>query len=131
MEETVNAGPEHTAGPNRMADDAQHLADGSAEMIDTGEKAPAIIELRGVLNVTAALPTAKQFIEHRGRDIFVDGANVQHLGGQGLQILLSALRTWTEDGLSFVLGNCSEKMIADLKLFGFEPHYFTAVESLP
>eukprot|EP01037_Dinobryon_pediforme_P016508 gene16508-16686_t len=103
MEETVNAGPEHTAGPNRMADDAQHLADGSAEMIDTGEKAPAIIELRGVLNVTAALPTAKQFIEHRGRDIFVDGANVQHLGGQGLQILLSALRTWTEDVLAMTM----------------------------
>ena len=131
MEETVNASPERAAGAKNMTGGAQHLPNPLSSMTDAGEKTPVIIELRSVLNVTAALPTAKQFIEHRGNDVFVDGSNVQHLGGQGLQILVSALRSWTEDGLSFVLGNCSDKMIADLKLFGFEPHYFTAVESLP
>jgi len=103
----------------------------TGQMVEDDTHGPVIIQLRPVLNVTSAMATARQFIDQRGRDVVVDASQVQHLGGQSLQILLSAVRSWTEDGQSFALGDCSDRFLEDLKLFGFEPHHFTAAESIP
>lgn len=132
-EEPTEPGSEYEAQKeSETAPDLHEQTDlagsGSAEYEPDG---PAILQLRPVLNVTSAMVTARQFMELRGRNICVDASQVQHLGGQSLQILLSACRSWADDGNAFVLGECSEKFIDDLKLFGFAPHQFTAVETLP
>ena len=124
-EDAAQNGPHTTPDAPVQADFAE--ADG----IDDGPDGFAIVRLRPVLNVTSAMATARQFLELRGRNIRVDASQVQHLGGQTVQILLSACRSWAEDGNAFAIAECSEKFIDDLKLFGFAPHQFTAVETLP
>jgi chemotaxis protein CheX len=89
---------------------------------------PYTIQLPDILNITAATPLAKTFLEHRGADIVADASKVQHLGAQGLQVLLSAARTWSADGVAFSLAGCSDRMLEDLKLFGVEPHNFSTAE---
>jgi chemotaxis protein CheX len=131
-EESVSPDSETEAGDLSKAELKAEPPAGSESQIEIDDPTGlAIIKLKSVLNVTSAMATARQFLDLRGRDVIVDASQVQHLGGQTLQILLSAVRIWSEDGHSFALSECSDKFIDDLKLFGFAPHQFTAVESLP
>lgn len=45
----------------------------------------------------------RDLLARRGADLDLSGAEVQRLNGLGLQTLLSAFRTWREDGFSLRL----------------------------
>lgn len=59
-------------------------------------------------------------MEHRGRPLVLDGSQVDRLGGLCLQVLVSAHKTWAEDGQEFRLENSSDELRQKLALFGSE-----------
>jgi chemotaxis protein CheX len=52
-----------------------------------------VIELPDVLDLKAATPLTVEFLSMRGRPLDVDASRVERLGGQCLQVLLSAAKT--------------------------------------
>ena len=78
----------------------------------------AALELPPLLDITAAGPLAAQLLDLRGRDLAIDAAHVQRLGGQCLQVLLSAEHTWRADGANFAIEAASDRFLADWRLFG-------------
>ncbi len=83
--------------------------------IDT--PAPSL-QLAEVLNLSAAAPLAKVLSQMRGGDAVVDASQVQHVGAQCVQVLLSAASTWSAEGSSFRIVNRSAGFIASLQLLG-------------
>lgn len=82
------------------------------------------IKLAAALDFRAAGPLRDQFLAQRGKPIEVDGADVQRIGGQCIQVLMSAQRTWTQDGVDFALANASPEMLRALGHVGMDS-YFT------
>lgn len=46
----------------------------------------------------------------RGSDLVLDAADLERLGGLGLQLLLSARSTWAADGRSLSLANVTDAL---------------------
>lgn len=76
------------------------------------------LELPEVLDLKAAAPLAAEFLAHRGGELSVDASRVQRLGGQCLQVLLSAAMTWKADELPFALVNPSDDFLGGLARLG-------------
>ena len=55
----------------------------------------------------SAAPLQAELLAHRGQDLDLDATAVVRLGGQCLQILLAAKRTWQADGREVRLLNVS------------------------
>lgn len=83
-----------------------------------GGEAPQTIALHPVLDLAAAAPLAEALRAARGRPVLLDASAVQRLGGQCLQVLLSAAATWATDGAAFAISAPSENFAADLGLLG-------------
>lgn len=77
-----------------------------------------VLELPEVLDLKAAAPLASAFLEKRGTEIVVDASRVERLGGQCLQVLLSASFTWRADELSFGVVDASAGFLDALALLG-------------
>jgi len=77
--------------------------------------------LPAVLDLKAASQLMEMFLAHRGENLYLDGHEVQRVGGQCLQVLLCAKKAWAEDGYSLLLDNISEEAVAALELLGVEP----------
>ena len=60
--------------------------------------------------------------------IVVDGSSVHQLGAQCVQVLLSAKRTWSADGVALSIVNCPPRMIEDLRLLGIDLTTLTSGE---
>jgi len=58
------------------------------------------LQLPEVLDMNAAAPLAGELVTYRGNDLQVDASQVHRIGGQGVQVLLSALATWQQDGFN-------------------------------
>lgn len=58
------------------------------------------------------------FKRHRGRALKVDASAVRRVGAQGMQILLSATRTWASDGYALSVENPSAELIDAAHLLG-------------
>ncbi|MGD0763433.1 MAG: STAS domain-containing protein [Roseiarcus sp.] len=80
------------------------------------------------LDLPAARPLAKALLERRGKPIVVDGSSVHQLGAQCVQVLLSAKRTWSADGVALSIVNCAPRMIEDLRLLGIDLTTLTSGE---
>jgi chemotaxis protein CheX len=72
------------------------------------------------LDLNAAEPLRQALVEQRGHPLVLDGSQVERLGGLCLQVLLSAQKTWAEDGQEFRLERCSPELMQQLQLFGAE-----------
>lgn len=70
------------------------------------------------LDLAAATPLAKTLLERRGQPIVIDGTAVNQLGAQCVQVLLSAKKTWSADGVPLSFVNCAPRMIEDLQHLG-------------
>lgn len=125
MEAVVELPPEIMA----MMAAAEATATGEPESSDTAlPDAAGTMEfpeseafvLPSVLDITAAKPLHEALLERRGRSLAVDASEVKRLGGQCLQLLLSAGLTWRADGQIITLTGASEAFERDLKLFGIE-----------
>lgn len=60
----------------------------------------------------------------QGADITLDGSGVTHLGSCGLQLLISAAKTWDRDGHSLRVVNPSDRFIDHLTTLGLAPDAF-------
>ena len=74
--------------------------------------------LPAVVDFASAAALRSGLLEHRGSDLEVDAAAVQRIGGLGLQILLSAARSWRSDGLKFAITGASTPFNEVLSLTG-------------
>lgn len=86
----------------------------------------AVVSLAPTLDLQAAEPLRAELMALRGRPLVVDGSQVARLGGLCLQVLLSARRTWAEDGLALSLDKPSQAFVDQVAAFGgpelhFEP----------
>jgi chemotaxis protein CheX len=86
--------------------------------MDSQADTPAALSLPAVLDLNAAAPLARELGDLRGRPLILDGSAVQRLGGQCLQVLLSAKATWAADGQDFSLAGPSDELTAALALAG-------------
>lgn len=89
-----------------------------------------ILALPSILDLKAASPLASEFLARRGEELSVDASQVQRLGGQCLQVLLSAVMTWRADELPFAVVNASPDFIEGLRRLGITPDEFID-EELP
>jgi chemotaxis protein CheX len=93
---------------------------GRVAMADASEPAQndLLLQLPAVLDLKAAGPLAAAFLARRGTEIIVGAGDVQRLGGQCLQVLLSAQASWGEDDQRMVFETPSPEFVAALHLFG-------------
>lgn len=87
----------------------------------TATGTPTRVALPEVLDLTAAGPLARSLLAVRGSDVEVDASQVRRLGGQCLQVLLSAVNTWRADGNSLGVVAPSAEFSAGLKQLGLAP----------
>ena len=76
------------------------------------------ITLAPRLDLSTASTTAEAIRNQRGTDLTLDASQVTHLGGLGLQVILSAARTWAQDGTFLTIEPRSEAFNEALALFG-------------
>jgi len=70
------------------------------------------------LDMTAAGPLHKALLARRGQPITLDASQVRRVGGQCLQVLLSAQTTWAADGAAFEITDPSTEFADGLALMG-------------
>lgn len=81
------------------------------------------IELAAVLDLRAAAPLVNELRAARGADVAISAANVERMGAQCAQALLSAAKTWTADGHRLRIASPSEAFTRALRLLGIDlPH---------
>lgn len=86
---------------------------------DTGSFEP--LKLPKSLDLRAAAPLLAQFEALRGRPVSVDASDVEQVGAQCVQILVSAQQTWLRDGLLMTLVEPSAEFADALRLMGISP----------
>ena len=76
------------------------------------------VTLGDALDMTAAGPLVTELLGHRGQPVSLNAAGVRRLGGQCLQVLLSARSTWSADGQPFEIVEPSPEFTEGLALMG-------------
>jgi chemotaxis protein CheX len=79
---------------------------------------PQILTLSDSLGMTAAGPLVRDLLERRGQPITLDASQVRRVGGQCLQVLLSAQAAWAADGAVFQIVDPSPEFADGLALMG-------------
>jgi chemotaxis protein CheX len=79
---------------------------------------PVTVRLAEVLDLKAAGGLHGELLPLRGQDVTLDASLVTRLGGQCLQVLLSAIETWKADGRTLSFDQPSPAFIESLELFG-------------
>lgn len=76
------------------------------------------VQLPEVLDIRAAGPLASQLLGARGKQLIIDASNVQQIGAQCAQVLLSAKFTWSADAAPLTISNPSDTFIDALETLG-------------
>ena len=76
------------------------------------------VTLGDALDMTAAGPLVAELLGHRGQPVSLNAAGVRRLGGQCLQVLLSARSPWSADGQPFEIVEPSPEFTEGLALMG-------------
>lgn len=92
----------------------------------TAEAQP--IALPSALDLAAAGPLTKSFIDRRGGDLEVDASAVDRFGALCLQVLISARKTWAADGKTLSFSNPSDAFLEGLRRFGVPQDFFLPQE---
>lgn len=79
---------------------------------------PIVVNLSPVLDLQAAEPLRAELMALRGRPLTLDASQVTRLGGLCLQVLMSARKTWAEDGLNLTVQQQSSVFSGQLAAFG-------------
>ncbi len=87
------------------------------------------IALAEVLDLKAATTLASELMAARGGDVALDGASVQRLGAQCLQVIMSAHATWNKEGGTLQIINPSHDLIEGLELLGVDPAGYCVKEA--
>ena len=92
-----------------------------AEMTALATSTTATLPLPAILDLAAAAPLTERLLAARGSDLSIDAADVLRVGGQCLQVLLAAAKTWSADRASFEIARPSAEFVEALQRFGIEP----------
>jgi chemotaxis protein CheX len=91
-------------------------------LLDETLDLPSHLDAKSVVALQSAL------LERRGRALGLNGEHVAHVGGLGLQLLLSAEETWRADGQILTIFSPSEAMAGGLARLGAADLLNRAVE---
>lgn len=67
--------------------------------------------------------------EARGEDVSLDASKVTHLGACGLQLLISARKTWDRDGHTLSVTSATDRFHDHIQLLGYEGKFFEKSEA--
>ncbi|PRY26994.1 STAS domain-containing protein [Aliiruegeria haliotis] len=81
------------------------------------------------LDLPAAAPIADALKDLVGDDLELDASGVRQVGTPGLQVLLSARRSWGEAGRRLTLCDPSEALVEQLSILGLAPEALTTSPS--
>jgi chemotaxis protein CheX len=70
------------------------------------------------LDTSTAKVLRTELLAHRGQPLTVDASRIQCGGTLGLQVLLSAAKTWEADAISFSVVNPSQTFLESLEILG-------------
>ncbi|MGP0060558.1 MAG: STAS domain-containing protein [Beijerinckiaceae bacterium] len=87
--------------------------------------------LPSILDLKAATPLVETLLPLRGGDLLVDASNAERLGGQCLQVLVSAVATWQADGFSLEFAKPSDAFIEGLAVLGTKLEDLLAAGHVP
>lgn len=90
-----------------------------------GQGGTASLKLASELDITAASPLAAELGGLRGNNLSVDASGVERVGGQCLQVLLSAVATWEADGAGLEIAEPSENFVAAVHTAGLDIAQFS------
>lgn len=76
------------------------------------------VTLGDALDMTAAAPLVAELLGHRGNPVSLNASAVRRVGGQCLQVLLSARSTWSADGQPFEIVEPSPEFAEGLAQMG-------------
>jgi chemotaxis protein CheX len=76
------------------------------------------LQLPEVLDVTFAGPLAETLLALRGSPLAIDAAQVQRVGAQCVQVIMSAVATWRADQVVLSLVEPSQEFRDALSLLG-------------
>ena len=76
------------------------------------------------LDIKAAAPLAAGLIAARGADLALDAAQVERIGAQCLQVLLSAAATWGADGQELAIEVPSAAFTEAVRIAGLDLSHF-------
>ncbi|MFZ4607430.1 MAG: STAS domain-containing protein [Caulobacter sp.] len=82
---------------------------------------PTIITLPQQLDGATAAALRASLLAARGGPVALDGSGVTRFGALGLQVLLAAARTWSEDTFAFELSDPSPALEQGLRQLGATP----------
>lgn len=77
-----------------------------------------VLTLPERLDLPAAVDLAEAFSSRRGRDLAVNCTDVALLGTNCLQVLISAVRTWSADGYALTFVDLSSVFSSQLTMMG-------------
>ena len=81
----------------------------------------AELALPARLDLPAASPLAEALLALRGQDLCLSAEEVIHLGTPGLQVLLSAAKSWHADDRRLSIVSPSQAFTEQLAVLGFAP----------
>ncbi len=87
-------------------------------MTTISDPSPRILELAAVLDFRAAAPLTESLLAMRGTALTIDTSRVERIGGQCLQVLLSAKQTWSADETALSFTNLTPGFVESLRLLG-------------
>lgn len=90
-----------------------------------GKAATARIRLPDHLDIKAAGPLALELTAARGNDVVLDASGIERVGGQCLQVLISAAATWTVDGAELVIDTPSPAFVDAIRIAGLDLTQFS------
>jgi chemotaxis protein CheX len=79
---------------------------------------PVVVTLPENMDLKAATPLAAQILAIEGRALVLDASSVRRLGALGLQVLLSARRSWAEANAPMRIVNPSPAFKDGAELLG-------------
>ena len=91
-----------------------------------GNAATGKITLARELDIKAAGPLAAELLQARGKDLSLNASEIDRVGGQCLQVLLSAAATWAADGVELTLEEPSPAFLDAVHAAGLDLTQFTA-----
>ena len=76
------------------------------------------LQLPEILDVTFAGPLAEQLLALRGSTLTIDATQVQRVGAQCVQVIMSAVSTWKADEVTLSVVDPSQEFRDALSLLG-------------
>lgn len=86
---------------------------------------PEVLVLPAKLDLPAAPGLLESLRAQRGNELAMDASAVTHLGTNCLQILVSAAKSWAQDGKSLRIEPISDAFTRDLEQFGLSHETLT------